>query len=172
MATSAIANRILQHGLQITKSVEIYIISSGMFVFGVIVQRTNLQIMSLLKRNTPGRITTNLGRSVMATPREPIPNSRHAMFTEDSTWFDIFPVSWPTSRSLTSSIQCRWPSLTTSRRGFSTSGKCMNSSTCTMQSGHQCLLTTTSHQKKSHMRKFLNGMGRRWRKWAGTCLEL
>jgi len=47
-----------------------------------------------------------------------------------------------------------------------------NGLTSTMRYGYPSLPTMTSHQKLSHMRKFLNGMGRRWRKWAGTCLEL
>jgi hypothetical protein len=36
-----------------------------------------------------------------------------------------------------------------------------NRSTSTMQSGYPYLLTMTSHQKISHMKKFLNGLGRR-----------
>jgi len=149
-----------------------YIISSNMSVFGASVQRTNLEIMSLLTSITLGEIITLIGRSVMPTPRQLMPNSPRAMFTEDSTCFDLFPVTWVTSRSLTSSIQCRSASLITSRSGFSTSSRCRNSSTSTMQYGYLCLLTTTSHHKLSHMRKFLNGMGRRWTKCARTCLEL
>jgi hypothetical protein len=60
---------------------------------GVSVQRTNLEIMSLLTSNTPGRITTYIECSAMPTPRQPMLNSRRAMSTEDSTCFDIFPVS-------------------------------------------------------------------------------
>jgi len=145
-------------------SIATYIISSGMSVFGASVQRTNLEIMSLLTSNTPGGITTYIERSAMPTPRQPMPNSRRAMFTEDSTCFDIFPVSWETSLSPTSSIQCRSACLITSRSGFSNSWRRTNGSTSTMQSGYPCLLTTTSHQKISHMKKFLNAMGRRWRK--------
>jgi hypothetical protein len=79
---------------------------------------------------------------------------------------------WVTSPSPTSFIQCRSACLTTSRSGFSTSWRRTNGSPSTMQSGYPCLLTTTSHQKISHTRKFLNGMGRRWRKWVGRWLEL
>ena len=92
MATSGVANWFWQHGLQIVQSIATYIISSGMSVFGASVQRTNLEIMSLLTSNTPGGITTYIERSAMPTPRQPMPNSRHAMFTEDSMCFDIFPV--------------------------------------------------------------------------------
>jgi len=172
MATSGIANRFWQHGLQIALSIATYIISSAMSVFGAIVQRTNLEIISLLTSNTPDGITTYIERSVMPTARQPMPNSRHAMFTEDSTCFDIFPASWATSLSPTCSIQCRSACLTSSRSGFSTSWRGTNGSTSKMQSGYPCLLTTTSNQKISHMKKFLNGIGSRWRKWAGTCLEL
>jgi len=70
-----------------------YIISSCMSVFGATVQRTSLEIMSLLTSNTVGRITTYIERSAMPTPRQPMPNSRRAMSTEDSMCFDIFPVS-------------------------------------------------------------------------------
>jgi hypothetical protein len=61
--------------------------------FGVRVQRTNLEIMSLLTSNTPGRITTYIERAAMPTPRQPMQNSCRPMFTEDSTGFGIFPVS-------------------------------------------------------------------------------
>jgi len=101
---------------------------------------------------------------------QPMPHSRQAIFTEDSTCVNIVHESWATSRSPTCSIQCRSTCLTTSRSEFSTSWGCTNGLTSTMQSGFPCLLTTTSHQKSSHMGKFLNGMGRRWGKWAGTCL--
>ena len=134
--------------------------------------RTNLEVMSLLQSNTPGRITTYIGCSAMPTPRQPMPNSRCTMSTKDSTCINIYPVLWATSRSQTSSIQCRSVCWATSRSGFSTSGRYTNGSTSTMQSGYPCLPTRTSHQKISHMRKFLSGLGRRWRKWAGTCLEL
>jgi hypothetical protein len=92
MATSGVANQFQQHGLQITQSIATYIISSDMSVFGVYVQSTNMEIMSLLPSNSPGGITTYIEHSAMPTPRQPIPNSRHAMLTEDSTCFDIFPV--------------------------------------------------------------------------------
>jgi len=172
MASSAVANRFQQHGLQIVQSIATYIISSGMSALGASVQRPNLEIICILTRNTAGGITTYIERSAMPTPRQRMPNSGRAMFTEDSTCFDIFPVLWAFSRSPTSSIQCRSACLTTSRSGFSTSWRRTNSSTSTMESSYPCLLTTTSHQKISHMRMFLYGMGRRWRKWAGTCLEL
>jgi len=58
MATSGIANWFSQHGLQIALSKATYIISSGMSVFGATVQRTKLDIMSLLSSNTLGGITT------------------------------------------------------------------------------------------------------------------
>jgi len=61
--------------------------------FGVSVQRTNLEIMSLLTSNTPGGITTYIERSAMPTPMQPMPNSHRAMSAEDSTCFDKFPVS-------------------------------------------------------------------------------
>jgi len=172
MATSGVANQFQQYGLQIAHSIVTNIISRGMSVFGASVQRMNLEIMCLLTSNTPGGITTYIEWSAIPTPREPMPNSRHAMFTEYSTYFIMLRVFWATSLSLTSSIQTRSACLTTSRSGFSTSWSCTNGSTSTMQSGYPCLLTTTSHQKISHMRKFLNWMRRRWRKWAGTFLEL
>jgi len=172
MATSGVANRFQQHGLQIALSIATYIISSGMSGFGASVQRTNLEIMSLLTSNAPGRIITYIERSAMPTPRQQMPNSRCAMFTGDSTCFDICHVLWATSLSTTSSIQCRSACLTASRSGFSTSWRRTNGSTSTMQSGYPWLLTTTSHQKISHMKKSLDGMGRRWRKWAGTSVEL
>jgi len=143
-----------------------------MSVFGASVQRTHLEIISLLTSNTHGGITTNMECSMMPTTTQQMPNCSHIMFTNDSPCFDIFPVTWATSKGLTSSIQCRSECLTTIRSGFSTSSRCMNSWTSTMQSRHPCLLTMTSHLKIGPMRKFLNGMGRRWRKWAGTCLEL
>jgi len=58
------------------------------------------------------------------------------------------------------------------QKWISTPWRRTNGLTSTTQSGYPCLLITTSHQKISHKRKFLNGMGRRWKKWAGTCLEL
>jgi len=69
-----------------------YIILSDMSAFGVSVQRTNWEIMTLLTSNTTGGITTYIERSAMPTARLAMPNSRHAMFTEDSTCFNIFPV--------------------------------------------------------------------------------
>jgi hypothetical protein len=74
MATSGIANWLEQHSLQIALSIATYIISSGMSVFDASVQRMNLEIMSLLTSNTPGRITTYIERSAMQTPRQPMPN--------------------------------------------------------------------------------------------------
>jgi len=172
MVTSGVGNRFYQHSLQIALSIATYIISSGMSVLGGSVQGTNLEMMSILTSNTHNGITTYVERSAMPTPKQPMPTSRCAMFTEDSTCFDIFPVSWATSRSLTSSILCRSACLTTSRSGFSTTWRRTNGSTSTMQSGYPFLLTTTSHKKVSHMRKILNRMRRRWRKWASTYLEL
>jgi len=133
---------------------------------------TKLEIRCILTSNTPGGITTFIERSAMPTPMQPMPTSRRAMFTEDSMCFDTFPVLWLTSLSPTSSTQCRSACCTTSRGGFSTSWRVTNGATSTMQSGYPCLLPTTSHQTISHMRKFLNGLGRRWRNWVGTCMEL
>ena len=145
----------------ITLSIATYITLSGMSVFDVSVQGTNLEIMCLLPSNTPEVITTCIKRWVMATPGQQMPNSHCSIFTWDSAFFKIFPVSWGTSQSPTSSIQCRSACITTSRSGFSTSWRHTNRSTSTMQSGYLCLLTTTLHQKISHMRKFLNWMGMR-----------
>jgi hypothetical protein len=92
MATSGVANRFKQHSLQIIQNIATYIISNGMSVFGVSVQRPKLEIMSLLTSNTPGRIRTFIERSAMPEPRQPIPNSHRAMFTEDSMCFDIFRI--------------------------------------------------------------------------------
>jgi len=172
MATWDVTNWFWQHGLQIAHHIATYIISSGISVSDASVKRTNLEIMSLLTRNSPRGITTNIERSVMPTPIEPMPNCRHTMFTEDSTCFDIFLISWVTSRSPTSYIQCRSACLTTCRGGFSSSRRRTHSSTCTMQSGYPCLLTTTWHQRLSHMRKFLHWMRRWCMKLAGTCFEL
>ena len=164
MATLGIANWFWQHRLQIALSVATYIISSSMCVFGPSMQRTNFDNMSLLTSNTPGGITIYIEHKLMQTPRQPMANSRSAVLTEDSMCFNIFPISWEIFLSLTCFIQCRSASLTTSSSGFSTSCRRTNSSTSTMQSGFPCLLTTTSHQKKSHMKKYVHGMGRRWRK--------
>jgi len=143
-----------------------------MSVVGVSVHQKNLEIMSLLTSETPGGITTYIERSAMPTPRQPMLNCCHAMSSEDSICFDMFPVSWVTSRSPTSSLQCRLACLSNSRSAYSSWWRHTNSSTSTIHSAYPCLLTTTSHQKTTHMRKFLNGIGRRWRKWAGSCLEL
>jgi len=121
MAPSGVTTRFWQHGLRIAQSIATYIISSGKSVFGASVQRTNFDIMCLLTSNTLGGITTYIECSPMKIPREPMPNSRGAMFTEDSTYFNIFPVLIATSLSPTSSIQCRLACMTTSRSGFSTS---------------------------------------------------
>jgi len=171
MATSGISNQFYRHGLQIALSIATYIILSGRSVLGASVQRMNLEIMSLLTSNTQGRMTTYIEHSATPRRRQPMLNSRCAVFMKDSTCFDIFPVLWSTSRSPTSSTQCISTCLTTWTSRFSTSWTCMNGWKSKMQSGHPWLLTTTLHWKMSHMRKFLNGMGRRWRKWAGTCLE-
>jgi len=95
--------------------------------------------------------------------------SHHTLFTKDSTCFNIFLLSWATTWSPTSYVQCRSACLTPSRSGFSTTCMHWSGSTSTMQCSYQCLLTTTSHEIISHIRKLFNGMGRRWRKWAGTC---
>jgi hypothetical protein len=52
MVTSGVANQLQQPGLQIDLSIATYIISSGMSVSGLNVQRTNLVNMSLPTRNT------------------------------------------------------------------------------------------------------------------------
>jgi hypothetical protein len=93
MATSGVANWFQRHGLQISLSIATYIIPSGMSVFGASVQRTNLEIMSLLTSNTHGGITTYNEQSAMPATNQRIPNSTHTMFTEDSRYFDIFPAS-------------------------------------------------------------------------------
>jgi len=92
MATSEIGNLFQRHGLQISYSIATYIIWSGMSVFGASVHRVNLEIMSPLTSNTPGGITTYVERSLMLKERQLVPNSRHPIFTKDSTCFDIFPV--------------------------------------------------------------------------------
>jgi hypothetical protein len=69
-----------------------HIISCGMPVFSASVQRMNLEIMCILSSSTPGGITTYIECSAMPTPTQPMPNSVHAMLTENSTSFDTFPV--------------------------------------------------------------------------------
>jgi len=170
-ATSGIVNRFKQHHLQIGLSIATYIIFSGMSVYGASVQTINMEIMSLLPTNTPGGITTYIECTAMLTPRKPMLNSQCTICTEDSTCFNIFPVSWGTSNRPTSFIKCRLACFNSLRSGLSTCWRRMNSSTSMMQSGYPFLLTTTSHQKISQMRKFFNGMERRWMTWAGTCLE-
>jgi len=83
---------VLAAWLQIAQSMATYIISSGMSVLGASIQTTNLEIMCILTSNTPSGITTYIEHSAMPTPRQLMRNSRRAMFTEDSTCFDIFPV--------------------------------------------------------------------------------
>ena len=161
MATSGIGNQFYHHGLQITLSIATYIISSSMSLFGASVQRTNLEIMSLQTSITPSGSTTCIERSAMPTPRQVMLNSCRAIFTEDPTCFDRFPVSWPTSLSPTSFIQCRSVCLTTSRTGSFTTWRLTNHSASTMHFGHLCLPTMTLCTKTSHRKKFLNGMGRR-----------
>jgi hypothetical protein len=70
MATSDIANRFLQHGLQLSQSIATYIIFSGMSVFGACVQITHLDIISLLTSNTPSRITPYIECSAIPPPLE------------------------------------------------------------------------------------------------------
>jgi hypothetical protein len=93
MASSGIANQFWQHGFQIALSIATYVISINMFVFGASVQKTKLEIMSLLTSNTPAGITTDLEHSAMPTARQPMPNSNRAIFTKDSWGFDKFSVS-------------------------------------------------------------------------------
>jgi len=158
--------------MQIPQSIATYIILSSMSVLGASIQMMNLEIMSHLTSNTPGVITTYIERSPIPTPRQPKRNRRCAMFTKDSIGLNIFPVSWAASRRLTYSIPCRSACLTPSRSAFSTSWKHTNGSTSTMQSGYLHLLATTSYQIISHMRMFLNGMGRRWGKCASIRMVL
>ena len=172
MASPGVALRIYQQGFQVALSIATYIISRGRSVLCASIQRTNLEIMPLLASNTPGGIITCIERSAMPTPRQPMLNSRRAIFSEDLTCFNIFPVLWASSLCSTFSIPCRLVCLTTSRCGLSASWRRTNGSTSPTQSGYLCLHTTTSHQYISHMKKFLNEMGRRWRKWAGTWMEL
>jgi hypothetical protein len=68
--------------LQIALSIATYIIASDMSVFGVSVQRMNLEIMSLLTTNTPGGIPTYTECSAMPTPWLPMLTSCCAMFTK------------------------------------------------------------------------------------------
>ena len=93
MATSGIHNRFWQHGLQIAERIVTYVILSDMSVFGASVQRTNLEIMSFLRCNTPGRFATYIERSPIPPPRQLMPNTGRTVFTKDSTCFNIFPVS-------------------------------------------------------------------------------
>ena len=71
--------------MQIDLSIATYIISSGMSVYGARVQRTNMEIMSLLTSNTPGGITTYIEHSAMPTSTQLMANSHRAKSTEDST---------------------------------------------------------------------------------------
>ena len=103
MATSGVPIQFQVHGLQIAQSIATYIISSSMSVFGASVQRTNLEILSVLRCNTPGGITTYIECLGMPTPRQPMPKSSHAMLMENSTCFDIFSVSSAISPGPTSS---------------------------------------------------------------------
>jgi len=172
MATSGIGNRFWQNGFQIPQSIATYVITSGVSNCGGSVETSNFEIMCILTSNAPGRITTYIEHWAMPTPRQLMPNCPRSMFSKDSMCFEIFPALWATCLTLTSSIQFGLACLTTSRSGYPTSWRRTNSSTSTMQSSDLCLLTMTSHQKISHMRKFLNEMGRRWSKWACTCREL
>ena len=70
-ATSGVGNRCYQHGLQIAQSIVTNISSSGMSASVLSVQRSNLEIMSLLTSNTPGGIATYIECSAMPTPRQP-----------------------------------------------------------------------------------------------------
>jgi hypothetical protein len=104
MATQGVANRFSQHGLHIAQSIATYIILSEISVFGTSVQRMNFEIIFLLPRNTLGGITTYIECPSMPTPRQPNPNSCHAIFIEDSTCFEIFHELLATSQCATSSI--------------------------------------------------------------------
>jgi hypothetical protein len=143
-----------------------------MSIFGMTVQRTNLEIMSLLTTTIPGGIRIYIERSAMPRHRQPMPNTLHAMFTENSTFDVIFLDLWETSQSPTSSIQWKSACLITSRIRLSPSCKGKNGTTSTMQYNYPYLLTPTSHEKLSHMRIIPNGIERSWRKYAGSYLEL
>jgi len=65
MATSGVANQFQLHGLHIALSIVTYIISSGMSLFGLSVQRTNKETMPFLISNTAGGITTQIECSAM-----------------------------------------------------------------------------------------------------------
>jgi hypothetical protein len=171
MATSGVGNWFWQHRLQIATSIAPYIISNGMSVFGSSDQSTNLENLCLLTNNTPVGIKSYIECSTMSSPSQPMPNSDRTMFTNDSTCFDLFPLMWPTSRSPTSSTKCRSACLTISWCKFFTLWRHTNSSTSTSQAEYPWLLTTTSHKKIRHVKQFLNGMGRRWRKWTSPWLE-
>jgi len=135
-------------------------------------QQRTWRLCPIWQWNTPGRITTYIECSAMPPPRPLILNSCQAMSTEDSMGFKIITVSWTTCRSPTSSIQCRSACLTTPNSGFSTSSSSTISMTSRIQSVYSWLLTTTSHKKICHLRRILIRMGRRWKKWAGTCVGL
>jgi len=97
MATSGVANRLEQHGLQIFQSKATYIVSSGMSVIAVSVQKMKLEITCLLTSNIPGGITNNIELSPMLTPRQLLPICHHPMLGKDWKSFDIFSVLWAIS---------------------------------------------------------------------------
>jgi hypothetical protein len=171
MAISGIVNWFSHHGLQIALEIRC-LHHLGRHVCGRCENpRTNLQIMFLLTSNTPREITTYRKCSASPTQWQPMLNFHHALLTEDSMFFEILPVLYVTSYWLTSSRKCWSACSTTLRRGFCTWWRRTNRSTCTMPSNYPCLLMTSSQETICQLRTFLNGMGRRWRKQAGICME-
>ena len=147
LETSGVAKQFSQHGLRIPLRIVTYIIWTGMSGLVGSDQITHLEIMSLLTRITPGGITTYIECSVLPTPRKPMLNSLHAIFTKDSTCFNIFPTSWATSPSPACSIQSSSPCLTTLRWGFLTSWRRTHGMASSMQFNYLSLLTRISQQQ-------------------------
>jgi hypothetical protein len=92
-----------------------------MSVFSASVQRTKLEIMSLLTCNTPSGITTYIERSAMPTQLKAMLNAHRKMCTMHSTSLHIISVSLATFESAISTIPCRFACLPRARCGWSTS---------------------------------------------------
>jgi hypothetical protein len=172
MVTSGVANWFWHNGLEISQSIVTYQSSSGMSVSGLTVQRKNLVIICILMSKTPSGITTDIERSAVATQREQSAKCRQDMFTDNSTYFDTFPVLCTTSLILTSFIHCSSACWFTTRSGYFTVWRRTNRWQSIMQSCNRGLLISTSHRKESHMKKFVNQMEKRSRKWVGIEWEL
>jgi len=172
MATSGVATWCRQHGLQIAQSIATYMLLSYMSVFRASIQRMKLEIISLLPSNTAGGITIYIECTAMPIPRQPMLDSRRAMFTHYISYVNVFHVSGAASQSPTPSIPWSSVCLTTCSCGFSTSWRHTNGLTSTMESAYLCLLNRMLHKKISQLKKFFNAMGKRWRTWASTSLEL